>query len=128
MDLDRLSPQQRKLMKDAYEAMVLAEIDSYSVLQSSKGERKDLFVIDVRDEDAYANGHIPGAHNIPYEEIEKKFRTIPRDKTAVVYCWSADCMLAPRAALKLSQLDIFPKVLRTGWYEWIAQKRQVEKR
>lgn len=128
METDRYSPQQRKIMKESYEARLLTEIDSYSVLQQVKGERKDLFIIDVRDAKSYAEGRIPGAINIPYEEIEHRFRSIPKDKTVVVYCWSAECMLAPRSALKMSQLEIFPKVMRTGWEEWVGHKRTIERK
>lgn len=127
MESDRLSLQQRKLMKEAYEARLLTEIDSCSVQAQVKGERKDLFIIDVRDVESFADGHIPGAVNIPYEEIEKRFRAVPKDKIIVVYCWSAECMLAPRSALKLSQLEIFPRIMRTGWEEWVGHKKPVER-
>lgn len=128
MEIERLTPAQKKRVLDHFETLLLAEIDSYSVLAAVKGERKDLVIVDVRDPRAYADSHIPLAINLPYEEIEKKFRAIPKDKTIVLYCWSAECMLAPRAALKLVQLDIFCKVMRSGWAEWVASKKPVERK
>jgi len=127
MDIDRLTPRQKKIMIDTYEAKLLTESDCFGVLSLVKGERKDGFIVDVRDAKSFGEGHIPGAVNIPYEEIEKKFRAIPKDKTVILYCWGADSTLSTKAAHKLCQLDIYCKVLRSGWTEWVAAKRPVQR-
>lgn len=128
MDMERLTLAQKKRVIDHFETMMLAEIDSNSVMGQVKGERKDLFIVDVRDQRSFADGHVPGAVNLPYAEIEGKFRQLPKDKLLVIYCWSAECLLATKAALKLTQLDVFPKVMRTGWAEWVATKKPVERK
>ncbi len=128
MDIERLTPAQKKRVIDHFETMILAEIDSNSVLSQVKGERKDLLLIDVRDPKSFADGHVPGAVNLPLAEVENKFRQLPKDKLLVVYCWSAECLLAPRAALKMTQLELFPKIMRTGWSEWVATKKPVERK
>ncbi len=43
-------------------------------------------VIDVRNQDAYDQGHIPGARLIPAGEILNHIKDLPRDKTIVTYC------------------------------------------
>jgi 3-mercaptopyruvate sulfurtransferase SseA len=43
-------------------------------------------VIDVRDEEAYNAGHIPGAKLIPSAEILNHIKELPRDKLIVTYC------------------------------------------
>jgi len=128
MEIDRLTPAQKKRVIDHLETMILAEIDSNSVLAQVKGERKDLFIIDARDAKSFADGHIPGAVNLPLAEVENKFRQLPKDKLLVVYCWSSECLLAARAALKMTQLEIYPKIMRTGWAEWVATKKPVERK
>jgi hypothetical protein len=43
-------------------------------------------VIDVRDLDSYAAGHIAGAMHIPLSFIESQVAYLPRDKMLVTYC------------------------------------------
>jgi len=43
-------------------------------------------VIDVRAADAFANGHIPGALNMPYASIESYLDMIPKGKPIVTVC------------------------------------------
>lgn len=42
-------------------------------------------LIDVRSEEAYRAGHIPGARHIPSDEIEKSLDQIQRDRPVVTY-------------------------------------------
>ena len=44
------------------------------------------FVVDVRNQDAYDLGHIPGSHLIPAGEVANRIKEFPRDKTIVTYC------------------------------------------
>jgi 3-mercaptopyruvate sulfurtransferase SseA len=44
------------------------------------------FVVDVRSEDAYNAGHIPGSKLIPSGEILNHVKELPRDKLIVTYC------------------------------------------
>ena len=44
------------------------------------------FIVDVRSEDAYNAGHIPGAKLIPLDEIANRFKELPREKLIVTYC------------------------------------------
>lgn len=45
-----------------------------------------VFVVDVRLQDAYNVGHIPGSHLIPANEILQRVSELPRDKMIVTYC------------------------------------------
>ena len=46
------------------------------------------FLLDVREEYEYQNGHIKGAVNLPLREILEKKDTLPKDKDIYVYCRS----------------------------------------
>jgi rhodanese-related sulfurtransferase len=48
-----------------------------------RGERPTL--IDVRAPEEFAVGHLPGARNIPAEELPRRLDEIPRDKPVVTY-------------------------------------------
>jgi 3-mercaptopyruvate sulfurtransferase SseA len=45
-----------------------------------------VFVVDVRSQDAYDLGHIPGAKLIPSNEIADRTKELPTDKLIVTYC------------------------------------------
>lgn len=50
----------------------------------------DFVILDVREQDEYDTGHIPGAILIPYTEIENKAEKVLSDKNRqiLVYCRS----------------------------------------
>ena len=52
----------------------------------SATERGGAVVVDVRDIDSYAAGHIPRSLHIPLAMIESQTAYLPRDKTIVAYC------------------------------------------
>lgn len=82
--------------------------DPTSIIVSEKGEEimyeqitpdeakkimdteKDYIILDVREQDEFDEGHIPGAILIPYTEIENKAEEIlpDKDKLILVYCRS----------------------------------------
>lgn len=45
-----------------------------------------VFVLDVRNQDMYDRGHIRGAKLIPVEEVARRTKELPRDRTIVAYC------------------------------------------
>jgi rhodanese-related sulfurtransferase len=42
-------------------------------------------VIDVRGEDEYAAGHIPGARHVPADDLGERLAEIPRGRPVVTY-------------------------------------------
>ena len=44
------------------------------------------FVVDVRTQDAFDQGHIPGSKLIPAGDIQNHIKELPRDKLIVTYC------------------------------------------
>ncbi len=49
------------------------------------GEGEKIALVDVRSKDAYQEGHIHGAINIPRAELERRMGDIPRDRPVVTY-------------------------------------------
>lgn len=47
-----------------------------------------LVVLDVRTPEEFAQGHVPGAVNIPHDQVASRLADIPRDKDVVLYCRS----------------------------------------
>ncbi len=44
------------------------------------------FIVDVRDGESFAAGHVKGAINIPLGEIRKRYSEIPKDVPVYLYC------------------------------------------
>lgn len=57
-----------------------------SQLKQMVDRREDIYLIDLRIEEQFAQGHIQGAVNIPYNRLGVKMSSIPRDKKVVLYC------------------------------------------
>jgi len=49
-------------------------------------KKGQAFVVDVRNQESYDAGHIPGAKLIPAGEILNHLDELPKDKTIVTYC------------------------------------------
>jgi len=45
-----------------------------------------VFVLDVRTQDSFDAGHIPGAKLIPFGDVVSHMKELPRDKLIVTYC------------------------------------------
>ena len=49
-------------------------------------EGGDLVVLDVRDDDEFAESHIPGSIHLPYGELPGRRSELPRDRTIAAIC------------------------------------------
>jgi rhodanese-related sulfurtransferase len=54
-------------------------------LNDSLAGQNQPAVIDVRSQEAYRAGHIPGARNIPSEEVEQSLGQIQKGRPVVTY-------------------------------------------
>src|ERR1700756_2235031 len=50
-------------------------------------------VLDVRPEDEFQHGHLPGALNIPLAQLERRLAELPADREIVAYCRGPWCVL-----------------------------------
>jgi rhodanese-related sulfurtransferase len=60
----------------------------------SRARQGDVVVIDVRPEDEYLAGHLPGARSIPIAELTKRLESLPKEKEIVAYCRGRYCVYA----------------------------------
>ena len=90
-----------------------------------------VFVVDVRDEIVFRNGHIPGALNVPLPQIDlraSEVRTRAGQRTIVTYCSCPSEQTAASAAVALSKLGVTNvSVLVGGYPEWVSTGGAVEK-
>lgn len=83
-------------------------------------------VIDVRPETEYQAGHIPGAVNIPVDELPGRLDSLPRDQEIVAYCRGPYCLLAFEAVARLREAGYQARRLEDGFPEWKAEQLPVE--
>jgi len=73
-------------------------------LAEQRNASKKVLVIDVRSPKEYAQGHIPGARNIPAEELAKKLGEMKLSKETTVVTVCDHGGRSSRAALELQKL------------------------
>ncbi|TVQ94644.1 MAG: rhodanese-like domain-containing protein [Chromatiaceae bacterium] len=83
-------------------------------------------VLDCRPPQEYAQGHIPGAVNIPLEQLEARLDQLPRDRRVVAYCRGPWCMLSFEAVARLRAAGFDARRLADGMPEWRHAGRPVE--
>jgi len=81
------------------------------------------YVIDARAPEAFEDGHIAGAINIPYDRLPEYFDEltglIPSDARVVCYCWSETCDFSDQLATELKILGYTDvSVFTDGWDRW----------
>lgn len=92
--------------------------------RQAKGD-SSLFVLDVRTAEEFAAGHVPGAVNVPYDQVASQLAQIPKDKDVVLYCKSGR-----RAGLaaEVLQASGYTKLehLQGDMQAWLQDGRPVE--
>jgi hydroxyacylglutathione hydrolase len=74
-------------------------VDTAAGLYEKLKEKRDMFLLDVREKDEYASGHIPGAVNIHVGELEGRLQEVPSNLPVV-----SICSVGHRAGLGVSVL------------------------
>lgn len=82
--------------------------------------KDDLLVLDVRPEQEYAAGHVPGAVSIPVAELKRRLKELPKNKEIVAYCRGSFCAFAPEAARYLDEKGFRAYILDAGLPDWEA--------
>jgi len=83
-------------------------------------------VLDVRPEEEYAAGHLPGAINIPVDQLESRLARLPKRKEIVAYCRGPYCLMSFDAVDKLRKRGLRARRLQDGFPEWRAAGLPVE--
>lgn len=78
----------------------------------------DVIILDVRPREEFAAGHVPGAINIPLEELEKHLDDLPKDREIIAYCRGAYCVLAYDAVAELREKGFMARRLLEGYPQW----------
>ena len=92
------------------------QVDLVELLR--RAEAGDVVVLDVRPAPEYAAAHLPGAVNIPLEQLEDRLAELPADRAVVAYCRGAYCVLAHDAVRLLAAHGRRARRATDGILEW----------
>lgn len=104
----------------------LGDVDALEpVGQDELARRLDagnVVVLDVRPQAEYAAAHIPGAINIPHDQLTARLAElavrVPPDADIVAYCRGRYCVFAPEAVRTLRGIGYLAHPLQGGLPEW----------
>ena len=79
--------------------------------------------IDARPTEDYSQGHIQGAHSLPWNDVDQKFMSVTQElelETPIItYCDGETCELSHQLALFLRDAGFLnTRVLVNGWALW----------
>ena len=116
-------------MTDALEyfsAKLRHETDASDVYAAQKAGDA-LVVVDVRSDEAWAQGRITGAVHMPYRDIEER-APVELDPAVpvVVYCWSPGCNAGAKGAIKFAKLGYSVREMIGGYEYWVREGQPTE--
>jgi rhodanese-related sulfurtransferase len=102
-----------------FEALLSLETDCWDVHASLSSGIADFVLLDVRSPEAFREGHIAGATNLPHGKLtERNLAQYPADTLFVVYCSGPHCNGADKAAVRLARLGRPVKKMLGGTEGW----------
>ena len=99
--------------RDSLEAVSRAEL-------MARLEAGEVTVIDVRPQDEFALGHLPGALNVPLTSLEKRLAAFDPKREIIAYCRGPYCVLSYEAVALLRDRGFKVRRLEDGMPEWRA--------
>jgi rhodanese-related sulfurtransferase len=105
-----------------FSAAFAYETDCSDVHGAMASGQQDFVLLDARSAEQYAQGHVPGALNLPHGKIvDIKLREYPMDTLFVVYCAGPHCNGAHRGAERLARLGRPVKLMIGGITGWLDE-------
>jgi len=102
-------------------------ITAAEIKKMMDGKDSSFVLVDTQPEEAFAEGHIPGAINYPWVAQVRPPVPLPRNKMLVLYCpcnHDEDSIDMYKKLAEFGYLNT--KILEGGWYKWVAMKYPVE--
>jgi rhodanese-related sulfurtransferase/biotin operon repressor len=75
-------------------------------------------LLDVRPEDEFNAGHLPGAVNIPLAKLKSRLSKLPKNTEIIAYCRGPYCVLSFEAVAALRARGFKARRLQDGFPEW----------
>ena len=89
-------------------------------------DHDDLLVLDVRDDDEWAEAHIPGSVHLPYGELPERQSELPRDRAIAAICSGGKRSGLAASILQREGFERVVHVANGGVGTWRRSGRPVE--
>lgn len=84
----------------------------------NKMKKEDIYIIDLRPKDEFDAGHLPRAHNIPYDKIDDEMDKLPQDQELIIYCRGRLCPYSDIVGNKLKMAGYSVQIFNNTVWEW----------
>ncbi len=120
----RASPAQ---LKRYFAAKLAAELGPHNVKRLRDAGERGFVLLDVRTSQGYQEGHLPGAINIPFEQLPDRLHELPKSREIICYCWDVTCTLSTKAAYVLASKGYTAREMIGGFESWQESGFPVER-
>lgn len=117
--VEEISSEARMVISDYFSALDRLEPVSREDLLSRLHEG-DITILDVRPQDEFELGHVPGARQVQVEEVDQIAAQIPKDQPVVAYCRGKYCVASFKTVSRLRELGYDVRRMEDGFPEWLA--------
>jgi rhodanese-related sulfurtransferase len=117
-----LSKSNADVFREFYATETAVSVSPSDYLYELRLGNQTGILVDLRTPEEYKAGHMVTAVNIPAGQMDTAqliaaFSKLPRNSTAINYCYSSYCMLSKNVGKALSDNGILAKHLTAGWLE-----------
>lgn len=103
-------------------ANLLGNVDDLQPVTVTELSRRlddpETMVIDIRSPQDYRHGHVPGALNLPAEDLLERLDSLPREIEIIAYCQGPYCVLSPDTVRTMRQHGLRARPLNGGITSW----------
>jgi rhodanese-related sulfurtransferase len=105
-------------LKRYFALKLAAELGPHNVKRLMDSGAQDFVILDVRSPDGYREGHVPGAINIPFEELPTRLKELRKHREIISYCWNVTCLLCTKASYVLASKGYHAREMLGGIESW----------
>lgn len=109
-----------------FSAKLALETDATDVYAAQQAG-ESFVLVDVRGDEAWAQGRVPGAIHMPYRQIaERAPRELDATVPVVVYCWSPGCNAGVKGGLEFAKFGFSVREMIGGYEYWAREGQPLE--
>lgn len=83
-------------------------------------------ILDVRPESEFKKGHIANSTSIPFDQLARRLKELPKRHEIIAYCRGPFCVYADDAVILLNKAGYKAKRLEEGYPDWAVMGLPVE--
>jgi ArsR family transcriptional regulator len=91
------------------------------------GTRPPVVLVDLRPEDGFRAGHLPGARSVPFAQLRRRYGEIPSTGAVILYCACPPEELAAAHRFLADEGYRNVRVLEDGFPGWVRRGYPLER-